>query len=1143
MNDPVNSSFRKKKYPALYFLMALFLVQACNPVPEDKRIKQVEPALAVSWAKDIEEQVNPELEEGLTLQIWGPDSLVADPITIDVDDQGHIYYSRTNRRRVSEFDIRSHQDWEISSIGFQSVEDRRAFIRRELDPANSDKNQWLPDLNQDGSHDWRDATVEKENVYRLEDTDGDGVADLSQLVVQDFHEEVTDVAGAVMKHGEDLFVGVAPDMWRMQDTNGDGIMDKKTSIAHGFGVHIGFGGHNMSGLTLGPDGRIYWSIGDIGFRGSGVEGEEWKDPNSGVIVRANPDGTDFEVFASGLRNVHEFVFDEYANLISVDNDGDHAGETERLVYIVNGSDAGWRINWQFGKYRDPKNNSYKVWMDEGLYKTRFEGQAAYITPAIANYVNGPTGMLYNPGTALAPRWKNTFFVVEFVGGPAQSGLHTFKLKPKGATFELAETSKILGGVLATGMDFGPDGSIYVADWIDGWVNKGYGRIWKLDDMEGAQWEERKRTQQIFNEDLSEKDLAFLDELLKYPDLRIRQKAQFELVERGKRGAEIFEKNIRQTDHQLARIHGIIGLSQLARLENMDYAASIVSLLEDKEPEIRAQAAKWLGDIRYKDADEALLPLLKDENSRVSFFAAEALGRVAYEPAIPGLIELLARNNDEDAFVRHAVSLALARIGKAEPIVALADHPSRAVRIGAVVALRRMSHPGVSRFLNDEDEFIVTDAARAINDDFSIEEALPALAALLNQTSFTNEALIRRAINANLRLGSAEAMQQLLVYSRKADAPVSMRTEALEALGTWANPSVLDRVDGRYRGEMERDITLLRSASEETLLQLLADANSQVRLTAVETIGKIGLEAGNPIVVRMLEEDSSPQVREAALRSLLALKESQKAEAIKQALADPEKEVRVAGLDLLKDIAVEEQLKVELLSEVIEKRTMEEKQAAVQALTALSFNNSRPLFEKLIGRLEAGSLPAEIQLELSEALESIRDAELLQRNETYYKGLSRDSLVASYAGSLYGGDEELGRRIFFRNQSAQCVRCHAYDDMGGGAGPPINGVGTRLSRQQLLEAMIEPSKRLAPGYGVVTLDLDNGSRLTGVLGEEDANSLSLKIGNLPDTVVQKANITNRMNAPSSMPDMKHILSRREIRDLVSFLATLKEEYNE
>ena len=206
----------------------------------------------------------------------------------------------------------------------------------------------------------------------------------------------------------------------------------------------------------------------------GPDGKEWKYPNRGVIARANPDGSDFEIYAMGLRNTHEFVFDEHTNLISVDNDGDHAGEKERLVYITNGSDTGWRINWQFGKYRDPDNNRYKVWMDERFFTPRWEKQAAFITPPIANYVSGPTGMVYNPGAGLGPRWKDHFFVVEFVGNAANSGIHAFTLEPKGATFELKSTERIASGVLPTGMDFGPDGALYFADWIDGWGTK---KLW------------------------------------------------------------------------------------------------------------------------------------------------------------------------------------------------------------------------------------------------------------------------------------------------------------------------------------------------------------------------------------------------------------------------------------------------------------------------------------------------------------------------------------------------------------------------------------------------------------------------------------------------------------------------------------------
>lgn len=1125
---------KTRPIPAVIFILFL-LFSACSQEPTDKKIKQLDPEKAAEYARNIERLVNPEIEEGLTFQIWGSDSLVADPISIDIDDKGRIYYSRTNRRKISEFDIRSHQEWEIESIKMQTVEDRRNFIRRELAPENSPNNQWLPDLNGDGSHDWKDLTVEKENVYRLEDTNGDGIADKSQLVVEDFHEEVTDVAGALLVHEDELFVGVAPDLWRIRDTNNDGLADEKTSISHGYGVHIGFGGHNMSGLEMGPDGRLYWGIGDIGFN---PEQEEWKYPNRGVIVRANPDGSDFEVFAMGLRNTHEFVFDEYANLISVDNDGDHGGEKERLVYIVNGSDAGWRINWQFGKYRDPDNNTYKVWMDEELHKPRFEGQAAYITPPIASFVNGPTGMIYNPGTALSSAWRNTFFVVEFVGNPAQSGIHSFKLKPKGATFELAEQKKVVGGILATGLEFGPDGAIYVADWIDGWINKGYGRIWKLDDPKGDSWDERMRTKEILEQDLKKEDLEFLGGLLKNPDQRVRQKAQFELARRGSKGAKIFEQNLQQTEFQLARVHAIIGLSQMARMDDMEYAKPLVQLLRDQDPEIRAQAAKWLGDIKYSGAGENLIPLLKDSNSRVRFFAAEALGRTGYEPAIAALIELLETNNEEDAFIRHAASLALARIEKPQPVLDLADHPSKPVRIGAVVALRRMGHQGIARFLDDEDEFIVTEAAKAINDDFSIEQALPQLGNLLLKTSFTNEALIRRSINANLRVGTQEGLQNLIDYSQKESAPLPLRVEALKAIGTWAKPSVLDRVDGRYRGEVNRDINLVKAAASAPLIQLLSNNASEIRLLAIKGIGKLSIEEGAPQLLRVMKEDNNSEVRVAALRSLSALPGEMDG-TIKLALADKDRNLRVAGLDLLKQLNIEQDLVVELLAEVIKNRTMEEKQAAVLSLGTFTSSQAISLMEELLDQLEEGTLPPEIHLELIEAIEKSGSSNLMGRLEAFNKGLSPDSLTASYSGSLYGGDESLGSRIFFKNQSAQCIRCHSYDDMGGSAGPPLNGIADRLSRQELLEALIEPSKRIAPGFGTVILELDNGQDISGILERETEETITLKMGNRPDTVVSKKNVVKRDNALSSMPDMKNLLTREEIRNLVSFLDTLKE----
>ena len=248
----------------------------------------MDPAQAARIAKSIEATVTPVLADGLTLRLWGIDSLVADLVAIDIDDLGKLYYTRTNRQKHSEFDIRGHQDWEIQSIQLQSVEDKRAFLHKTLSPENSKKNEWLADLNGDRSHDWKDMTVEMEQIYRVEDVSGDGVADLSQMVVEDFHDEVTDVAGGLLKNGDDLFVAAGPDLWRLKDKNGDGLIDEKTSISHGYAIHIGFGAHGMSGVEMGPEGKIYWQIGDVGFNGVGQDGQKWEHPNNGVIVRSNP---------------------------------------------------------------------------------------------------------------------------------------------------------------------------------------------------------------------------------------------------------------------------------------------------------------------------------------------------------------------------------------------------------------------------------------------------------------------------------------------------------------------------------------------------------------------------------------------------------------------------------------------------------------------------------------------------------------------------------------------------------------------------------------------------------------------------------------------------------------------------------------
>lgn len=1120
------------------FLASIGLLISCKKEePVDLRITTLTKEEIAQQAEAARNSVTPVLAEGLKLEVWGVDSLVRDPIAIHVSDDGSIHYSRSPRRNNAEFDIRGHQDWEIRSIALQTIEDKRNFLRTELSPERSSENTWLKDLNGDGSHDWKDMLVERNEVYQLKDSDGDGLADWSQMQVYDFHEEVTDVAGGIMKTDDALYVAAGPDMWRLMDTNGDGIMDEKKSLSHGYAIHIGFGAHGMSGVEMGPDGRIYWGIGDIGFNGKGDDGTEYKYPNRGVIARSNPDGSDFEIFAMGVRNTHEFVFDQYTNLISVDNDGDHAGEKERLVYLTRGSDSGWRINWQFGKYRDPDNNTYKVWMDEKLYLPRWEGQAAYITPPLLNYVSGPTGMVFNPGAGLGERWKDHFFVVEFVGSPASSGLHAFQLQPKGASFELTKTEKIVGSFLPTGIDFGPDGALYMADWVNGWNDKNYGRIWKLTDETSKGWALQKQTEAEIKADYKKLSEADLKSKLYFEDLRIRRKAQFELVKRGKKGAEIFQQVIQDKSNQIARIHGILGLSQLGRLNDLSMADPLVALLKDSDPEIQAQAAKWLGDIRYSKAGKELIANLTHENARVRFFSAEALGRSKNQEAIQPLITLLESNNDEDAYLRHGVTYALSQIGKVEPLAALASHPSKAVRLGAVLALRRLESPELAKFLNDSDEYIVTEVARAIHDDFSVEAALPALGALLSTTSFQNEPLIRRAISANQRVGKDENLNHLITYLAKPGIPEILKKETIAAIGTWAKPSLVDRVDGRYRGEVTRDPSSIKGKVQPVLVSQASAKEEALRVESIKAIGKLQINESADLLLSKLKSDPAEAVKVQALNSLVAMNAANLSEAISFAMSDNAEAVRVAGLGLLAQTSLPNDQKVALLTDIIKKRTLPEKQTALLTLGGLEGSKDLPVWKTILADFDAGKLPEGTWIELEEAIAATTSADLKTQFDGLLEKKAAGEAWKKYAGALADGNARRGRNIFFENQTAQCIRCHAYDDMGGNAGPALDAIGKTLSKEELLIALVEPSKRLAPGYGTISIEMASGEKVTGTLLEEKKDSMSVKVGSDTKEILKK-DIKSSQMAASSMPPMGTLLTKRELRDLVTYLTTLR-----
>lgn len=1108
------------------FLLLLTIVSCTvdDPAPDIRT--------AVPSDFDEMEGVSAVLADGFELDLWAPGPLLSNAVALTFDQHGAAYVSETSRRKSSKLDIRQHRDWMLVDLSLESVADAQAFLTEELATAKSDENRWLADHNNDGVRDYRDLAVESEYIRKVWDSDGDGRADRSQLFANDINQMMTGVAAGVMHYEDEIYVTAAPEVFKYADTNQDGKVDKRTSISTGFGIHIAYAGHDMSGLTVGHDGKIYWSIGDMGVNATGPDGRQWKYPHEGAVMRCNPDGSDFEVFAHGLRNPQELDFDAFGNLISVDNDGDHKGEHERYVHIIEGSDSGWRIHWQYGKYNLP-HEAYKVWTDEMFHVPHFEGQAAFLLPPIALAYNGPAGLAYNPGTALGNQWKDYFFVSYFTANSANSKIQAFKLKPNGATFEVEEIVDILSGIVPTGITFAADGALYMNDWKDSYEKKPEGRIWKLDVIEDQRNIERKQVQALMVANFADKSIKELEELIGSDDKRIRLKAQFELVKRNE--DQLLLKISKEGTSLFARLHAIWGVGQMARVDNK-LLSEILALLTDADPHVRGQVAKIIGEAKYEQAFDTVLRMLDDEDPKVRFLAVESIGKIGNENAFDPLVRLLANLQSSNTHMRHAIVYAISRICEASKIASLANHKSSLVRLGGVVALRELKSPLVVRFLSDQDDLVVLEAARAINDDNSIPEALGELADLLNNSKSKNEALLRRAINANLRLARKENAINLINYSLNSNAPMLMRQDALWALGYWSGPMDIDRVDGSFRKLTGH---VLAEAQEELVSKFseFLESDLPIRNASVEAAGRLKCtEISAPIFDLFQAKNATVELRTVALNALGAMNASQLSSTIDTALDDEDQLVRQTAQGLLDKSELDETVVLDLLSKIIESNTVGEKQKAIGTISKFKSPAAERLLADLFTQVEAETLQSEISLDVLTAIDKSEFSSLKERKETYDKQRLGDKMLA-YEFTKVGGDVKQGMRIFSRNETAQCMRCHLYNEEGGDVGPVLTKIASTLSTDELLESLIEPNKRIAPGYGVVQITKQDDSVIAGIVAQESEEELYLKVGE--ETLkYAKEDIKSMNNLPSGMFDMSASLDKMQIRDLMAFLKTLK-----
>ena len=1074
---------------------------------------------------------------GFAVDLFAAEPLFANPVSFTMDEKGVAYVAETYRYRSSTLDIRHYMFMLEDDLACRTTDDRIASIKKHF------------------PKDWEKLGIETEIVRRVEDSDGDGMADKSSVYADGMNSLLDGINSGVLAHDGKVWCTNIPNVWAFSGLTADGRAEKREVLSAGYGVRFSFTGHDLHGLKLGPDGRLYFSFGDRGANVVTKEGRTLAFPDEGAVFRCERDGSNLEMYCHGLRNPQELAFDNHGNLFTGDNDGD-MGDRERWEYLVEGGDYGWRVGWQ----HHPLGKQGNPWMTEHLWEPRTTGTPFYVLSPIALLPDGPSGVEHYPGTGFPAEFADRFFVCSFKGSSARSAIASLQVKESGAGFSVVrEPATFLGSVQATDVDFGPDSKMYFSEWGEGWESTKAGRIYKISHA-AAQKEQAAQiaeVKKLLGEGFKQRTNAELAKLLAHPDQRIRLEAQWALAEKPAGNADSMAvlQDVALKGKGIARLHAIWGWEQCARRTNwIDLGApsravrDLYPLLGDQDAEVRAQTAKIVGEVarlvlRHKGGADALAPdltgklvkSLSDESPRVRFFAAQALANLHDPQIVPPVAAMLRENDDRDEFLRHAGVRALMANGSDADLQRLAKDESRPVRLATLLAMRHNQNFGIAEFLADKDPLLVREAARAIHD-APIAPTLPALAKLIEHPS-ADEMLMLRVINANFRVGNIAA---LATFAADKTQPERLRAEALAQLATFPKPFARDRVAAIYRPLPERSADPAIAALRGSFQKLISAKSDAVAIAAIEAAKALGMkDTGPALLVLMSRPGASVKLRHTALDTLAAFQDAKLNEAIKLALQAKDPSLRVEASSMLGKLDPDEAARQ--LAAAFGDAALAEKKAVILALADLKSAAADKSLGGLLDDLMGGKVPAEVQLELLEAAGKRSAVAVKQKLVAYTANLSKNDPLAAFAPTLTGGSKEHGERLFKEHAIAACLRCHIIDGVGGEAGPDLTGIGSRKDRKYLLESIIAPNSQIAEGFQMAMITKKNGEVQAGLVKAENESTLTLQIPapGVPPIVVAKADIKSRENAPSGMlPNLGELLTKREIRDIVEYVASLK-----
>lgn len=1060
--------------------------------------------------------------EGLEGHTWVAFPFIENPGSFGFDPHGRLYVAEANRFWLGVPDLRGANELIRDDFKAVKVEDRLKMYEKY---ATSFPEGWFSRV--------------ADRIIRLEDRDGNGAADHRTLFSDRFKEPLDGIGFSVLADDGEVYFTCIPNVWKLTDTNDDGVADKEEIISNGYGVRVSFIGHDLHGITRGPDGRLYFSVGDRSYHVTAGDGTVHDGKGTGAIFRCESDGSNLEVFCKGLRNPQELAFDDFGNLFTFDNTGD-IGDVARMVYALEGSDSGWNMSHQsphhyathldWGDFRPDRS----MWVKERMFDLHNEEQPQWVYPPASHVARGPSGVTYLTGDSLPRDLRNHFLLANYRGPSDGCTVLTIKVEPIGAGYHATSETELFKGIGVSDVELGYDGKIYLCDFGGGWSVNENGSIQVVESKDPALKNAGARVAALFKEGFSQRTTSELVELLNDADRRVRQAAQFALADKGHEGDSALKEIATSSGTLYSRLHAIWGLGQAGRRDE-PVTETLLMLLNDGDAEIRANAARTLGDLRTPEAEAPLLEILESDDSlRVRSLAAVALGRITKAgdaEVTEGLFKAAVANGNSnpDIVLRHALLSGLDQIASVESAVAKADSSSREERLLAVLLLRRKESLELSKFLNDSDPLVLREVTRAIYDTKAIDsEVGDLLAAFGDKTASLPEAIQRRVVAANYRRGGLENAVNLLKLASDKSLILSVREAALIALQMWDAAIETDPVLGHFRPQIVtegRTFPEIREAVGDLLRDFLNQPNETELITlGIEfaTLAEIELDP-TMLTTQVQNVELGSGLRVAVLESLSESKPENLNAIVTGLLSDKEPVVRAAAIK--EAFALNLEGIRETARSAIQSDSLVVARAALKGLASIEPGAIAEFWTSRETALRKG-LWLDAYLSLSESGHADAAAH------------ASSDPNAVFQLSLEGGDPAAGE-IVFKNQGA-CLQCHIVGgeggDKGGVQGPDLRTVAKRLSREKILESVANPGAEISPGYGMASVILANGDTVVGRLAEDKEDHVTvIGLDGAPKRI-ERAGIKEITPPVSAMPPMAAALPPRDFRDLIAFLAT-------